>query len=101
MGVFCVCINVLFLKTLCFSLPIFRLVKPSKKSSSRHSSVTKESSTISKEEEAEAEGLTQLVPEIQRTVEMVKKLTSKILAQRQGHYWSFSGVGVVDDYLSL
>ncbi|XP_041468480.1 baculoviral IAP repeat-containing protein 6-like isoform X2 [Lytechinus variegatus] len=76
-----------------------KLVKPSKKSSSRHSS-TKESSTISKEEEAEAEGLTQLVPEIQRTVEMVKKLTSKILAQRQGELNDLEGAGASASGLS-
>ena len=62
---------------------MFRIVKPGKKSSSKHS--PKEPTPApTKEEEAEAEGLTQLVPEIQRTVELVKRLTSKILSQKQG-----------------
>ncbi|XP_072169396.1 dual E2 ubiquitin-conjugating enzyme/E3 ubiquitin-protein ligase BIRC6-like [Diadema setosum] len=64
-----------------------KLGKTGKKSSLRHSSSKESSSSSSsqsKEEEAEAEGLTQLVPEIQRTVELVKRLTSKLLAQKQG-----------------
>ena len=36
------------------------------------------------EEDADAEGLTQLVPEIQRTVEIVTKATSKLIAESRG-----------------
>ena len=36
------------------------------------------------EEDADAEGLTQLVPEIQRTVEIVNRATSKLIADSKG-----------------